>query len=330
MAVKFQDYYQTLGVARTATPEEIKIEFRKLARIHHPDVAKDKLAGDAKFKEINEAYEVLGDPEKRRRYDELGADWQDGPRAEAGDPFAGRRTAQNRAGGGAPGDGGGFEYDGTGFSDFFESFFSGGRGARNPGQGRPEHYGADAPFAGRDVEADLLVTLEEALRGSSRKITLRRPAEESAAGRSDTYQVRIPPGVHEGQRIRLAGQGGPGHGGAGAGDLYLRVRLARHPEFVVQGTDLLSDLDLAPWEAVLGVQVAIPTLDGRTTLRVPAGVAAGLQLRLRGLGLPRETGARGDLFVTVRLCTPQPVSEEERVLWAQLAKISTFNPRTKS
>jgi curved DNA-binding protein len=325
MAVKFQDYYAILEVARTATAEEIKLAFRKLARIHHPDVAKDKVAGEAMFKEINEAYEVLGDSEKRKRYDELGANWQDDRQGDAQDPFAGRRTGpihSDNVHGGA-----GFEYDGTGFSDFFESFFSGGRGARYSAQGRPDD--ADGPFPGRDVEADLLVPLEEALRGASRKITLRRPGENGQPERTDTYQVRIPPGVHEGQRIRLAGQGGPGHGGASAGDLYLRMRLARHPDFNVDGTDLLLDLDLAPWEAVLGVQANIPTLDGRTTLRVPAGTATGTRLRLRGLGLPAAGGTRGDLFATVRVCTPNPVSDQERALWTELAKISHYKPRTE-
>jgi curved DNA-binding protein len=323
MAVKFQDYYETLGVARTAAPEEIKLAFRKLARIHHPDVAKNKVAGEAKFKEINEAYEVLGDPEKRRRYDELGANWKDagGPASQGG---AGRGRARAQRGEGD------FEFDGTGFSDFFESFFGGGRDGfgsfRHPaGRGADE----DESFAhqGQDVEADLLVTLEEALRGSLRKVTLRRAGGNGSADRTDTYQVRIPPGVREGQRIRLAGQGGAGAGGGSPGDLYLRVRLARHPDFSIQGADLFCELDLAPWEVVLGVQAKIPTLDGPTSLRVPAGTAAGSRLRLKGLGLPREEGGRGDLYATVRIQTPTSVSAEERALWEQLARVSSFKPR---
>lgn len=313
MAVEFQDYYQTLAVARGATAEEIKQAFRALARIHHPDVAKDKVAGEAKFKEINEAYEVLSDPEKRRRYDELGANWQngaDGPAGSRGAPSDGQRGRS-----GAPPGAPDFEFGGTGFSDFFESFF-GGRG----GEGAFAHDG-------QDIEADLLVTLEEALHGSLRKVTLRRPGQRGAAERSDTYQVRIPPGVREGQRIRLAGQGGAGRGRGGAGDLYLRVRLARHPDFSVQAADLHCDLDLAPWEAVLGVQARIPTLDGTTSLRVPPDTPAGSQLRLRGLGLPREDKTRGDLYATVRIRTPSTASAEERALWEQLARVSTFNPR---
>jgi curved DNA-binding protein len=192
--------------------------------------------------------------------------------------------------------------------------------------------GEEGVFArqGFDVEADLMVTLEEAVRGSQRTVTLRRPGEGGGADRSDTYKVRIPPGVREGQRIRLAGQGEAGIGGGSAGDLHLRVRLARHPDFTVQQADLHFDLNLAPWEAVLGANTRIPTLDGPTSLRVPPGTAAGSQLRLRGLGLPREDGTRGDLYAAVRIQTPVSVSSEERSLWEQLARTSAFKPRRKS
>jgi curved DNA-binding protein len=325
MAMKFQDYYETLGVARAASSEQIKQAFRKLARRYHPDVAKNKVAGEAKFKEINEAYEVLGDPEKRRRYDELGAEWQEGGRGPAG-PAAGNRGRTP-----APGNESDFEFGGTGFSDFFESFFGSGRagfGSRRQSAARTGGAEDALAYEGQDVEADLLVTLEEALRGSLRKVTLRRPGGDGNADRTDTYKVRIPPGVREGQRIRLAGQGGTGLGGGSAGDLYLRVRLARHPYFSVQAADLHCDLDLAPWEAVLGAQTKIPTLDGATSLRVPPGTAAGRQLRLRGLGLPREDGTRGDLYATVRIRTPVTVSAAERALWEQLARVSTFKPRS--
>ena len=325
MAVKFQDYYETLGVARTATAEEIKLAFRKLARVHHPDVAKNKVAGEAKFKEINEAYEVLGDPEKRKRYDELGPNWQEG--GDGGFTPGGRRGRAQ-----SPGRESDFEFSGTGFSDFFESFFSGRQGgfAASPGfTGRGREAGGFAE-PGRDIEADLLVTLEEALQGSQRKVTLRRPDLDGAAERTNTYQVRIPPGMREGQRIRLAGQGGPGHGGAPAGDLYLRVRFARHPDLRVQGDDLHCDLDLAPWEAILGVKAGIPSLAGTTLLRVPPGTIAGTRLRVRGQGLPREDGSRGDLYATVILHVPPAVSAEERTHWEKLAAISAFNPRNPS
>jgi len=328
MALKFKDYYETLGVARTATPEEIKKAFRSLARLHHPDVAKNKATGEAKFKEINEAYEVLGDPEKRKRYDELGANWQDGAGGMP-PPYGGMR-GRGRSAQGAPD----FEFGGTtGFSDFFESFFGGqgGGGFRSQRPGGPMGE-EDGSFAhpGGDVEADLLVTLEDAFRGSRRKVTLRRPGHDGEPERTDSYQVRIPAGVHDGQRIRLAGQGSAGFGGAPAGDLYLRVRLARHPDFTVEGSDLNYDLDLAPWEAVLGVQVKIPALDGPTSLKVPPGTAGGSQLRLRGLGLHREGTSRGDLYVTVRIQVPATVSGEEKALWEKLAHASSFQPRKSS
>jgi curved DNA-binding protein len=314
MAVKFKDYYETLGVARTASPEEIKKAFRALARLYHPDVAKDKVTAEAKFKEINEAYEVLGDPDKRKRYDELGPNWE---QPDAPPQSGGFRRGRGRGRAQAEPD---FEFGGTGYSDFFESFFGGGRGGF--GQDREP-----VDQKGRDVEADLLVTLHEALHGAVRKITLRRPTDPDEPASTKSYSVRIPAGVREGQRIRLGGQGNPGSGGAPAGDLYLRVRLARHPDFEVRDADLLYDLDLAPWEAVLGVSVKITALDGVTNLRVPPGTASGSQLRLRGLGLVQEGGGRGDLYATVRILIPPTPSPEEKALWEKLAETSSFKPR---
>ena len=331
MGLEYKDYYATLGVPKTATPDEIKQAFRKLARIHHPDVAKNKVTGEAKFKDINEAYEVLGDPDKRRRYDELGANWQDGGDGAGPGAGAGFRRRGAPAGGRPNVD---FEFGGTGFSDFFESFFgSSGRSGRNPFAERaaPDgDYGTEYAQPGRDVEADILVTLEEALKGSKRKVTLRRADEDGRETRSDTYQVRIPAGVHEGQRIRLSGQGSAGFGGGAAGDLYLRVRLARHPDFTVDGSDLFYDLDIAPWEAALGVQVKVPALDGVTSLKVPPHTSSGGKLRLRGLGLPKEDGKRGDLYAVVAIKLPETSSTEERALWEKLAAASTFKPRKES
>jgi len=320
MAVKFKDYYDILGVPRTATADEVKQAFRKLARIHHPDVAKNKQVGEAKFKEINEAYEVLGDPEKRKRYDELGANWDQQPGGMGAEPPPGpRRRAAARPGAD-------FEFDGTGFSDFFESFFGGSRDGYSSFRGGMPTDEENLAHPGRDVEADLLVTLEEALHGSRRQVTLRRPLPDGDE-RTDTYNVRIPAGVREGQRIRLAGQGSAGLGAGPAGDLYLRVRLALHPDFSVDGPDLHCDLDLAPWEAVLGTTVRLPTLDGTTSLKVPAGTAAGGQLRLRGLGLPKGDGTRGDLYATVRIQVPTRVTAEQRAAWERLAKESDFKAR---
>ena len=324
MAVKFKDYYETLGVARTATGDEIKKAFRKLARLHHPDVAKDKASAEEKFKDINEAYEVLSDPEKRKLFDELGANWNQQGGAPP-PPHGGAR----RSWAGPEDAGSSFEFDGTGFSDFFETYFSGRRDGFGASPRRGGARGGESyPQRGEDVEADILVSLEEALRGSQRKVTLRRPGDLGGPERTDTYNVRIPAGVHEGQRIRLAGQGGPGFGGGASGDLYLGVRLARHPDFSVHDADLHYDLDLAPWEAVLGTQVTIPALDGATSLKVPPGTASGSRLRLGGLGLPKQNGPRGDLYATVRVQTPTSVSAEEKVLWEQLSSKSAFKPRS--
>lgn len=319
MAVEFRDYYETLGVSRSASADEIKTAFRKLARRYHPDVAKgaDKASAEEKFKGINEAYEVLSDPEKRQRYDELGAHWEHG----APPPPSGR------AGGG----GEEFEFEGTGFSDFFERFFGGGRhGFGADGAAGGEEDGRGFAFPGQDIEADLLVTLEEALQGATRQVTLRRPGAGGRGAAGQTYQVRIPAGVREGQRIRLAGQGHAGEGGGAAGDLYLRVRFARHPDFRVQGGDLHCDLDLAPWEAALGTKVTVPTLGGAAKVGVPAGSSTGRQIRLRGQGLPTADGGRGDLYVTVKVQVPSETSDAERALWEKLAAVSAFQPRRQS
>src|SRR5688500_11930143 len=245
MSVQYKDYYQTLGVSRTATQDEIRKAFRQLARKHHPDVAKDKKAAEATFKEINEAYEVLGDPEKRRKYDELGADWE---RAGAGHG-AGAWGAGRRPNAGQDfGPGGGFSFGGTGFSDFFEQCLGAGRQRG----GFEEFAGGQA--RGNDVEADLLVTIEEALHGAKKKISFRR----DGSSRIETFEVRIPKGVREGQRIRLAGQGEAGGGGGAAGDLYLRVRFERHPDYRVDGADLIYEVEVPAWQAVLGTEVTIP------------------------------------------------------------------------
>jgi curved DNA-binding protein len=324
MAVQFKDYYEILGVPRTATADDIKKAFRKLARIHHPDVAKDKKAGEAKFKEINEAYEVLGDAEKRQKYDQLGANWQDGGGAEyQGTGQDGFRRGGRYEEGESP-----FEFSGTGFSDFFEAFFSGSRD--HPGSfRRTSPFADDSTMAvrGHDSEADILVTLEEALNGVTRQITLRRTDEHGGPARTDTYHVKIPAGVREGKRIRLGGQGGKGRAGGPAGDLFLRVRLAKHPDFQVEGNDLHYDVRIAPWEAVLGKQVPVPTLNGSAKLNIKPGTQAGTVLRLRGLGLPKDDSKRGDLYATVSIEVPSSVTDEEKKLWEQLAAKSSFDPR---
>jgi len=323
MAVQFKDYYEILGVARTATADEIKKAFRKLARIHHPDVAKDKAKGEIKFKEINEAYEVLSDPEKRQKYDQLGADWEHGSQFTPPPQHSGFQRRGNFQEGESP-----FEFSGTGFSDFFEAFFAGTRDQRGSFRRTSPHADESTLAArGHDAEADILVTLEEALHGVTRQITVRRTDEYGESERSDTYQVKIPPGVREGKRIRLTGQGGKGRAGGPAGDLFLRVRLAKHPDFSVEGFDLHYEVALAPWEAVLGKQIQIPTLDGSAKLNIKPGTQAGAVLRLRGLGMPKDDARRGDLYATVTIEIPPSVTDDEKKMWEQLAAKSKFEPR---
>jgi curved DNA-binding protein len=306
MSAQFRDYYQTLGVSKSATQAEVKTAFRKLARQHHPDTAKDKKVAEEKFKEINEAYEVLGDPEKRKRYEEFGADWQHGPQARAGSQrppgaggFSGKRGAAA------------FEDDvqfgGTGFSDFFEQMFGGRRGTRAGFE--------EAPQRGQDAEADILVTLEEALNGSSRPVSFRRGASKKV----ETFTVKIPKGIRDGQRIRLAGQGGTGASGGGSGDLYLRVKYQRHPDFEIEGANLNYDLEILAWDAVLGCTATVPTLSGRVKLKIPAGTQSGKKFRLPNMGMPLTAETRGDLFAEVRITVPESPGEKEKVLWETIA-----------
>lgn len=315
MPVQFRDYYETLGVSKTATDDEIKSAFRKLARKYHPDVAKDKKAAEEKFKQINEAYEVLSDPEKRQKYDQLGANWnQPGgfqpPPEWSGQP-GGRRYHQ-WSGDGGPGVE--FEFGGTGFSDFFEAFFGGGRGRSAFGG----FGGREATTErGADVEADILVTLEEALHGSKRTVSLRR----AGSNKVESYQVKIPRGVHEGQRIRLAGQGEAGARGGKSGDLFLRVRLAKHPDFIVEGSDLVHEVKIGPWQATLGTELKVPTLEGTVRLKIPPGTQGGQRFRLRERGLPGISGKRGDLYVIAQINVPKKLSEREREIWNELAKL---------
>jgi len=307
MSAQFRDYYQTLGVPKTAAPDEIKSAFRKLARKFHPDTAKDKKVAEEKFKEINEAYEVLGDPEKRKKYDEFGANW------EHGAPPPGWQ--QGGGGGRGPGFGGArrgaggveFEFGGTGFSDFFEQMFGGGRGGFRGFEEQPQR--------GEDVEADILVTLEEAFHGSTRSISFRR----GEGGKVETYTVKIPKGIREGQRIRLAGQGQVGASGGGAGDLYLRVKFQKHPDFDLDGADLIYELEVPAWDAVLGCEVQVPTLQGKAKLKLPPGSQAGKRFRLPGLGLPMKDGKRGDLYATVAITVPSSLEPEEKELWEKIA-----------
>jgi curved DNA-binding protein len=317
MAVGFRDYYETLGVDRGASEEDIRRAYRRLARENHPDVNKDPGAED-RFKEISEAYEVLRDPEKRAQYDRLGQNWKAGQDVSGASGFEGFDFSRSSGGGfrDVRMDFGGGDFGGD-FSDFFEGIF----GRRRSGFGGGRGGGRNG-FAsrGQDQVAEIELSLAEAAKGGKRKISL-------ADGRD--YEVNIPAGVRDGQRIRLAGEGGSGAGGP-SGDLFLRVRVRLDPRFDVEDNDLYVDLPVTPWEAALGAEgVEVPTLDGTARVRVPPGSSCGRRLRLRGEGMPDGRGGRGDLYATVEIKVPKELSSQEREHFERLAEVSSFNPRSR-
>lgn len=309
--MKFKDYYQTLGVSRDATRDEIKRAYRRLARKYHPDVSKEPDA-EARFKEISEAYEVLEDTEKRAAYDRLGANWRAGeeftPPPEWNVSF----------------DLGGFRNAGPfGFSDFFEALF----GRSRPGPEPGFSYSASRPQ--NDEPTKVRITLEEAYRGAERSLQLQVPKRD-ATGRLVTrvraLRVKIPPGVVAGQRIRLPGQGQSGIGGSPRGDLYLEVEIAPHRLYRVDARDVYLDLPITPWEAALGATIKIPTLDGAVDLKIPSGSQTGRKLRLRGRGLGGKQ--RGDQYVVLQIVTPAANTDSARTLYARMAREMPLNPRT--
>lgn len=309
MAVGYRDYYEALGVPRDATENQIRVAYRKLARENHPDVNKDPDAED-RFKEVSEAYEVLRDPEKRKAYDQFGANWR------AGQDVSGEPGFGGGAGGGPGGVHVDFGEDGGDFSDFFENLFGHG-GAAGGGGSRRAGY-ASMPMRGPDYEAALDLTLEEAAAGGTRSMSF-------TDGKS--YDVAIPVGIHDGQRIRLAGEGGAGANGGPAGDLFLRVHILPHRTFKVDGQNLTVDLPISPAEAALGATVPVPTLGGSATVRIPAGTSSGRKLRLRGKGMPSgRSEERGDLLAAVKIVIPKDLSDRERELYEQLAAV-TKDPR---
>jgi curved DNA-binding protein len=320
-----RDFYEVLGVQRNASAEEIQQAYRKLARQYHPDLNKDPSA-EERFKDISEAYSVLSDPSTRRRYDAFGPDFRQVP--QDADPETWRRARAGAGGrarrGGTAGTGRADAGSGSGFSSDFGSDFGG--GFSSSGIDIEDLFGGMfggragrgwGPIPGADQEAELEVTVEEAYRGGQRTISL--------DGR--TLDVRIPPGVTSGQRIRLAGQGGRGSGDAAPGDLYLIVAIAPHPRYRVEGRNVYLDLPLAPWEAALGTTVAVQTPDGEAKVKVPPGTSSGRKLRLRGRGLPNTRGTPGDLYAEVKIMVPRKLSRRERHLFEELAAASSFDPR---
>jgi curved DNA-binding protein len=320
-----RDFYDTLGVGRDASASEIQSAYRKLARTYHPDVNKSPEAED-RFKDVSEAYDVLSDPETRRRYDAFGPNFRQVPEgvspeawARAGAAGTGDRRRSGAGGAGPSGFGGAGEgpWFSAGDVDFdFDDLLGGMFGRRGRGA---TPWG---PVPGADQEVEITLTVEEAFRGVRRSITLSGPDDEQA-----TLEVTIPPGVTNGQRIRLAGQGGHGSARGARGDLYLVVRLLPHRRYRVDGRDLFVELRLTPWEAALGTTVAVETPSGEAKLRVGAGTSSGRRLRLRGQGLPNPKGTPGNLFAEVRIMVPSSLSAEERGLLEELAATSTFDPR---
>ncbi|MHC1743419.1 MAG: DnaJ C-terminal domain-containing protein [Syntrophobacteraceae bacterium] len=324
MAVKYRDYYEVLGVPRTASQDDIQKAYRKLARKYHPDVNKAKDAED-RFKEMGEAYEVLKDPEKRSRYDQLGEHWKNGQEFR---PPPGWES-QSGFGRGAGGTEFRWSTGGGDFSDFFETLFGGagfrdafsrGRGSHEP---RWSHPGADQ-------EATIRIRLEDAFHGSTKSITLQTQTTEPTGQitvQEKNYEVKIPAGIMSGQKIRLGGQGGEGTGGGPRGDLYLKVEIDPHPVYRVEGRDLYMDLAITAWEAALGTELQVSTLAGPVSMKIPAGTQTGQKLRLRGKGMPNPKATQGNLYAVITIKVPKKLTEQERELFEELRKVSRFNPR---
>ena len=316
--MEYRDYYKILGVARTATAEDIKKSYRRLARKYHPDVSKEKNA-EEKFKELQEAYEVLKDPEKRAAYDQLGSGWKSGqqfrPPPDWASGFEFRGGARPAGGGGA------HVFEEEGFSDFFSSLFGGASPFASSTRQRQQ--------AGRDHHARVDIDLEEAFGGGTRTLDLKHPelkTDGTVELRARTVRVTIPAGVTDGQLIRLAGQGEAGPGGGRAGDLYLELHIRPHRLFQLDGRDVTLTLPVSPWEAALGATVSVPTLGGTVEMQVPPGAQSGQKLRLRGRGLPGQPP--GDAYVQLKIVLPPASSPEARALYEDMrAKLAGFDPR---
>ena len=334
--MEYKDYYQIMGVERSATQDEIKRAYRKLARKYHPDVSKEADA-EKRFKEVGEAYEVLKDPEKRAAYDQLGANWKAGQDFNAppdwdagfefgGGGFTGGAQYQNFT-----------EADASAYSDFFESLFGQGfQQAGAGGRGGPQGFEQRDSFhsAGSDHHAKILIDLEDAMNGVTRSISLRVP-DVDAAGHVSTKErvlkINIPKGIKQGQHIRLGGQGNPGLGQGKAGDLYLEIEFNPHSIYRVEGRDVYLDLPVAPWEAALGASVKAPTPGGMVDLKVKPGSANGSKMRLKGRGIPASSSnnSAGDLYVVLQVALPPASTDSEKAAYEKMQQSFSFNPRAK-
>ncbi|MBI3652407.1 MAG: DnaJ domain-containing protein [Acidobacteria bacterium] len=355
MAVKFKDYYEVLGVARNASEEEIRAAYRKLARQHHPDVNQGNAAAEEKFKELNEANEVLSDPEKRRKYDQLGANWKNGADftpppgwqhtnirypTDFREAFHSDTTKSDE----------GFGFGG--FSDFFEAIF-GGRtntqsGQRSQSQSRSQTTQSHRPRSAHDSEIEIAISLEEAHRGGRQKIALSQKARTCPACRGEkrlgsnlcpackgagqvvtqkTVDVNIPVGARDGAVIKAAGQGHRINNTNQRGDLYIKIKIKPHTVFTVSGDDLNAELPITPWEAVFGANIEVPTIEGKAEMKIQAGAQGGQRLRLRGYGLNKRGGGRGDYYIKLKIVVPPNPTEKEQQLFRELADLSTFKPR---
>ena len=352
MAIEIKDYYFILGISKSAGDEEIRRAFRKLARLYHPDIAGNDRAAEDKFKEINEAYEVLSDPEKRKRYDDFSTRWKS---PGGGGQMPPGWESFSKPGGPSAGKADHFTFTGTGFSEFFDQLFSSTTRNRTGPQSTHRARPQPAPDSeeeidgqgGDDLEADIWVTLEEVAHGAVRPITMRRSVNcpscfgvgqynghrcEKCQGtghteRTDRYKVKIPQGIPEGTCLRIPGQGEEGIAGAPPGDLYLKVQYASHPDFRIEDNQLCYELLLAPWEAVLGINLTVPTLKAGVQIKIPPGTQAGQKIRVKEKGLPARDGSPGDLIIVPKIQVPRESSEREQMLWRELASSSVFYPR---
>jgi curved DNA-binding protein len=318
MATTYQDYYKMFGLERNATAKDIKKAYRKLARKYHPDINKEKSA-EENFKKVAEAYEVLKDPEKRKLYDQLGSEWKNGQDFKPPPEWKHQHFDSGA-------DQGEF-HNSNGFSDFFEALFR----AKTGQQGRSNDFAYGSwNLRGQDHEAKIDISLEEAYSGATKGISLQSfeiDAEGQVTPVTRNYQVKIPKGIDDGTRIRMTGKGGPGVNSGPPGDLFLKVNFIPHPRFKAVGHNLNMDVPITPWEAALGSTVIVRLLDGEIHLKIPAGIQSGKKMRIKGKGMPKKMNGHGDLYACITIVMPQTLTQKQMELFAELSKISDFNPR---